>query len=127
MTEQETSIAMLNAIAQTIYDKKGFNILGLDVRDVSNLTDFFVIAEGSVDRHVRAICLSLQEKLTEMGHSPLHVEGAESGDWIVMDFGEVLVHLFIPELREKYALENLWKEGKIVDLTIKIAEGDKNE
>lgn len=121
----DSSHDILNAIAQAIFDKKGFNILAIDVRDISTLTDFFLIAEGSVDRHVRGISLAVEEKLSEMGHRALHVEGKESGDWIVMDFCDVLVHLFIPDLREKYALENLWKEGKIVDLDIKISEGDK--
>jgi ribosome-associated protein len=116
---------LLNNIAQTIFDKKGFNILAIDVRDISTLTDFFLIAEGSVDRHVRALSSVLREELGEKGHPALHVEGEDSGDWIVMDFGDVLVHLFIPELRERYALENLWKEGKIVDLSIKVADGKK--
>lgn len=125
MIEQESSTLILNAIAQTIFDKKGFNILAIDVRDVANFTDFFIIAEGTVDRHVRALCLAVEERLTEMGHAPFHIEGKEDSDWVVMDFGDVLVHLFIPELREKYALENLWKEGKVVDLNIKYAEGEK--
>lgn len=123
MTE---SIQILNDIAQIIYDKKGFNILAIDVRGVSTLTDFFIIAEGTVDRHVRAICSTLQEQMKEIGYPPLHVEGAESGDWIVMDFGYILIHLFIPELREKYALENLWKEGQVVDLNIKLG-GERHE
>lgn len=117
---------ILNAIAQTIFDKKGLNILAIDVREISNLTDFFIIAEGTVDRHVRAICVALEEEMSKLGHPPLHIEGKQDGDWVVMDFGDVLIHLFIPELREKYDLENLWKEGKIVDLTIKIEQGDKH-
>lgn len=108
----------LNAIAQTLYDKKGFNILVLDVRGISSLADYVVIAEGNIDRHVKALALALQDKLKELNLSPLYVEGDQSGDWIVVDFSDIVVHLFIPEFREKYALEELWHEAKIVDVSI---------
>ncbi len=109
----------LNRIAQVIYDKKGFNILVLDVKEVCSMTDYFVIAEGSVDRHVRALSQTIEEDWEQKGRVPLHVEGLQEGDWIVLDYGEVVVHLFIPELREKYRLEELWHEGKVVDVKIK--------
>lgn len=118
--------AILNAIAQAIFDKKGFNILGLDVRTISTLTDFFIIAEGNVDRHVRAIGMAITSKMKELGQMPLHVEGEQEGDWVVIDYGEIVIHLFTPEMREKYAFENLWHEGKIVDLKIEVHAVDKN-
>jgi ribosome-associated protein len=109
---------ILNVIAQTIFDKKGFNILALDVRGISTMTDFFLIAEGSVDRHVKALSMAIQEQLDAM-HVPLYrIEGEKDGDWIVMDYSDIVIHLFIQELREKYALEELWKKAKIVDLDI---------
>jgi ribosome-associated protein len=119
--------ASLNAIAQAIFDKKGFNILGLDVRHISTLTDFFIIAEGNVDRHVRAMGSSITSKMKENGIMPLHVEGEQSGDWIVIDYGEIVIHLFTPELREKYAIEQLWHEGKLVDLKIEVHANDKGD
>lgn len=112
---KDLTIEDLNQIAQCIYDKKGFNILVLDVRGVCAMTDYFIIAEGSVDRHVRAISQSIQDGQTT---SPFRVEGASEGDWIVLDYIDFVVHLFTPELREKYALEELWKKGKIVDVKI---------
>ncbi|CRX38509.1 ribosome silencing factor [Estrella lausannensis] len=112
------SIEFLNLIAQTVYDKKGANILGLDIRGLSSLTDFFIIAEGGVDRHVKAIANTVREEALKVGIHPIMVEGEESGDWCVLDFGEVIVHLFVPQQRLKYALEELWSEGKIVDLKI---------
>lgn len=108
----------LNVIAQSIFDKKGFNILVLDVRGISTMTDYFVIAEGTVDRHVRSISREVSETLSELGFKPLHVEGEKDGEWVVIDFGEVIIHLFIPDMREKYALEEVWHNGKIVDVTI---------
>lgn len=115
---------ILNIIAQKIYDKKGFNILGLDVRGVSTLTDFFLIAEGSVERHVQALAREVLETMEQQGLPLFHIDGDQTGDWIVIDAGSILVHLFISELREKYRLEELWHEAKIVDLKLKI-EGEK--
>lgn len=114
---------ILNAIAQTIYDKKGFNILALDVKGLSNLTDYYVIAEGNIDRHVKALSSALLKTLDEIGEKAWHVEGEAQGDWIVIDIGDVIIHLFDPDTREKYSLEELWKEAKIVDLDIKVSQG----
>ncbi len=108
----------LNRIAQVIYDKKGFNILVLDVRGISTMTDFFIIAEGTVDRHVKALSHAIIDEFVQTAQEPLHVEGQQEGDWIVLDYGDFVIHLFIPELREKYALEKLWKKGEIVDVKI---------
>jgi len=109
---------LLNLIAQAIYDKKGINILALDVTGLSSITDCIVIAEGNVDRHTVAIARAIMDAVDE---KPLRVEGLQSGDWIVLDYVEVMVHLFMPGLREKYALEKLWKESQIIDLEIEVA------
>lgn len=110
----------LITVAQTIFDKKGFNIIVLDVRNVCNMTDYFIIAEGNVDRHVRAIAKEIIDVLRPLGLHHFHVDGEREGDWIVLDYSDVVIHLFTPELREKYSLENLWKEGKIVDIPIEL-------
>ena len=112
----------LTGIAQAIFDKKGFNILILDVRDICSMTDYFIIAEGTVDRHLRAISSDIVDHLAEHGWKPLHIEGEREGDWIVIDFLDVVVHLFTPELREKYALEKLWKAGKVVDVDLVVTK-----
>ena len=112
---------ILNRIAQVIFDKKGMNILGLDVRGVSSLTDYVIIAEGSVDRHVIAIANAVIDTLKKEGVKPIHVEGLQTGDWVVIDFLDMMVHLFMPGLREKYRLEELWREGQILDLNIDIS------
>lgn len=115
---------LLNIIAQKIYDRKGFNIFALDVREATSLADFFLIAEGNVERHVQALAREVIETLGELNFPVFHVDGDRTGDWIVIDAGQILVHLFIPELREKYSLEVLWQEGKIVDLSIKLDPGN---
>ncbi|MBP7074308.1 MAG: ribosome silencing factor [Rhabdochlamydiaceae bacterium] len=109
---------ILNRIAQVIFDKKGMNILGLDVRGISSMTDYVIIAEGNVDRHVVAIAQAVIGVLKQAGELPIHVEGLQTGDWVVIDFLDIMVHLFMPGLREKYRLEDLWKEGRLLDLTI---------
>lgn len=114
------ALKQLDVIAQTIFDKKGFNILVLDVRGVSTMTDYFVIAEGTVDRHVKALSRAVITMMEEAGQKPIFVEGEQLGDWIVVDYGDIVIHLFTPELRERYALESLWKNGKIVDAEINV-------
>lgn len=113
-----TDKQVLDRIAQAIFDKKGFNILVLDVRGISTMTDYFLIAEGSVDRHVKALSTAIRNELATIGLSPLYLEGEQEGDWVVQDYGNIVIHLFVPDLREKYALEDLWKESKIVDVKI---------
>ena len=108
----------LNKIAQIIFDKKGSNILALDVRGVSSLADFVIIAEGNVDKHVSAIASTVVEELKKTGLKPSYVEGLQNGDWAVIDYLDTMVHIFEPGLRERYRLEELWKEGSIIDLKI---------
>ncbi len=110
----------LQAIVQAIYDKKGSNFLVLDVRGISSMTDYYIIAEGNVDRHVKALGDTVKDVLAKENLAPLHVEGLQEGDWAVLDYGDIVIHLFIPELREKYALEELWKEGKVVNIKVNI-------
>lgn len=111
---------ILNTIAQAIFDKKGINILVLDLRGVSTIADFVIIAEGNVDRHVIAIGHAVEQALKELGIRTSHIEGMEIGDWVVLDYLQIMVHLFMPGLRDKYQLETLWKAGKIVDVHIDV-------
>lgn len=111
---------MLQQICQTIYDKKGFNTITLDVRPMATLTDYFVIAEGNVEKHVQTLARELQEVLREYGRQPVHVEGQRQGDWVVLDFSEIVIHLFIPDMRERYQLEQVWQQASIVDVPIQV-------
>ena len=117
---KQSPLTTLNRVAQIIYDKKGSNIIALDVKGLSSITDYLLIAEGNVDRHVMSIARAVVDELREAGETPFHVEGLQSGDWIVLDFSDFIVHLFQPGLREKYSLEKLWNESAVVDLTIDI-------
>lgn len=107
---------LLHIICQKIYDKKGFNVLTLDIREVSSLTDYFIIAEGNVERHVQALSSTIVDELANEGRKPMHIEGAGQGDWIVLDYGDIIIHLLTSDMREKYALEQVWKASKVVDI-----------
>lgn len=110
---------ILDLIAQTLYDKKGFNILVLDVRNISTMADYYIIAEGNVERHVKALARDLTDVLQNNGWQ-LFQSDATSADWIVLDFANIVVHLMTPELRERFALEELWRKANIVDVKIQV-------
>lgn len=116
---------LIDFLAQTIFDKKGFNILVLDVSGVSTLADTFIIAEGNVGRHVVALSKAIQEALWEQGLSPIATEGEDLGEWVVLDYGSVMIHLFQPYFRERYALEELWRDGQVVDARIQIESSQR--
>jgi|GEM_PF-1277351 len=119
MTIEKSEYDFLKRVSQVIFDKKGFNIVTIDVREISTLTDFFIIAEGNVDQHVKAIIDAVEEK---GGRKPLNIDGAKSGGWMLLDYGSCIVHVMTSEFRERYALEQVWKEGKIVDIPLEIEE-----
>ena len=113
---------LLSHVVQTIFDKKGWNILLLDLRATGAMTDYVIIAEGTVDRHVNALCKAVIERLEKEGLYSYRIEGQRTADWIVLDYSDFVIHLFTPEFREKYALEQLWHEAKIVDVNIMTGE-----
>lgn len=86
----------------------------LRVGDVSDMADWFVIATGTSDAHVRSTAAKLVEAAGRAGHRAHHVEGTESGRWVVLDFVDVVVHLFTPALRTYYQLERLWSDAPVV-------------
>ena len=108
----------LSHISQTIFDKKGMNILALDVRAFSTMTEYCIIAEGTVGRHVKAISTEVQHVMNEAGSILYHCDGQQDGEWVVMDYGDIVIHLLTPDMREKYDLEDLWRKAKIVDVDI---------
>jgi len=86
----------------------------LDIRKVSIIADYFVICTGTGDRHVKAIAREIDEKLGEMGVDPINTEGLTEGEWVLMDYGSVLVHIFDKATREHYKLEQLWSGAQPV-------------
>ena len=96
-------------------DRKAEDIVMLDISKVSIIADYFVICSGTSDRHVKAIAREIEEKLREeVGIRPANMEGITEGTWVLMDYGDVLVHVFEPKTREFYRLEQLWSEAQPV-------------
>ena len=104
-----TSEQLAKKIAEAADDKKAADIILLKVADVSYLTDYFVIATGFSQTQIKAISEEIEEKIfEEFQRAPIRVEGKTEGNWILQDYGDVIVHIFLPEDREYYNLEAFW-------------------
>lgn len=109
------SLELARHIVDIIADQKGENILLLDIQQLSILADYFVIASSTSDRQAKAILDDVREKVKQdIDARLLHIEGEASTGWVLMDYGDVVVHLFSEETREYYDLEELWREGRVV-------------
>jgi ribosome-associated protein len=95
-------------------DKKASDVILLDIRDLTTIADYFVICSGSNIRQIQAIADAIDDQLGEQGAELLHREGVAEAGWILLDFGDVIVHIFGPKEREYYRLESLWSEAKRV-------------
>lgn len=89
----------------------------LSLKGVSDMTDFFVIASGTSDTHVRALGEHVQEGLRKHGDLPHHAEGMTQGRWVLLDYVDFVVHVFHPSLRNFYQLERLWSDAEVVPVT----------
>lgn len=97
-------------------DKKAYDLLLLDVGQHTSLGDYFLICTGRSDTQVQAIAQSIQENLAQLGRRPRTVEGLSSGQWALLDYGDVVVHVFLESVREFYDLERLWARATPVQL-----------
>jgi ribosome-associated protein len=95
-------------------DRKAEDIVMLDIRKVSIIADYFVICTGTSDRHVRAIAKEIDDQLGKLGVNPVSMEGQVEGEWVLIDYGSVLVHIFDRETRDYYRLEQLWSGAQPV-------------
>lgn len=108
MTKQELSYAIVDALEE----KKGEDILLLDLRGVAEFCDYFVLCNGTSDRMLDGLADDLLRKIKTSHKIKGHLEGRAFDGWLLIDYGEVIVHLFSPDQREYYALEELWEAGK---------------
>ncbi len=107
-------IELARKIVNAIADKKGSDIVLLDLRSISPLADYFVICSGESERQVKAIVNDVTEKTKKEGVRPLHIEGDSSSGWLLVDYGGVIVHIFSPVMRDYYQLEKLWGDAAVV-------------
>ena len=99
---------LADVVREAALAKKARDVVEIDLRKRSSMADFFVICEGDTDRQTRAISESVQEAARAKGVRPYHVSGEDDGAWILVDFADVVVHIFLPGEREFYDLESLW-------------------
>jgi ribosome-associated protein len=102
---------LLEELVDVLLNKKAQDVLTLDLNGISSFTDFFLIATGETDRQTHALYEGLIETLNERG-VPFRVEGTEQTHWILVDLGNIVVHLFTPELRAYYTLEDCWSQAQ---------------
>lgn len=95
-------------------EKKGEDILLMDIREIADFADYFVLCTGTSDRMLAALADDLIKKLRNQSQIRGRVEGAAEDGWILIDFGDVIVHLFSPDRRDYYRLEDLWSKGRIL-------------
>ena len=113
---EEVSLAKAFLSVQSAANKKAETIKILDLKSESSFTDYFMICSGSSDRQVQAIADSIVIDLKESGFAPISVEGYREGRWVIVDYGDVVIHVFLDALRDFYDLEQLWSHAKRVPI-----------
>lgn len=102
-------------IYQALVDAKAQDIKVLDVRKVTDFTDYMIVASGTSSRHVQTLAQKIRDRLREHGIKPAGSEGEQVGDWVLIDFGDVVTHVMRPQIRDFYNLEKLWGDGTAVE------------
>jgi ribosome-associated protein len=100
--------SLKTVVTDALADMKALEVKVLDVRGLTDIADFLVLASGTSDRHVRAVAQRVVEKTKEAGFRPHGVEGQQDSDWVLIDLSEMIVHVMLPRVREFYGLEKLW-------------------
>ena len=102
--------------AQAALDKRAVNVVVLDVQGLSNVTDYFLVCSGKSTTHVQSITDAIRDELKGLGTRPLHAEGVPESGWVLLDYGDVLIHVFLEDTRLYYALERLWGDAPTLSL-----------
>jgi ribosome-associated protein len=111
----QDSLALARVVVSAAADKKADNILLIDLRGLSSIADYFVVCSGASERQLRAIADSVAERVRmEFNFAAHHTEGLSGGGWILVDYGDVVVHIFSPSLRAYYNLEALWAKAPVL-------------
>jgi ribosome-associated protein len=101
-----------DAAARSALEKKARDVVTLHLAGLTDIADYFVLASGGSERHVRTISEAVEHGMKEKGVAPFSTEGHEEGRWVIIDYGDVVIHVFLESVRELYDLENLWIEAK---------------
>ena len=132
MTETQNTVVTalpteLKKMLKILDSKKAKDITLLEISAQTVIADYFLICEGTSNTHIRSLAGELEYQLSLDGRAPSHMEGYEDGNWILVDFGSIVVHLFNRETRNYYHLEKLWQEATAIDVAAVLAEETKEE
>ncbi len=116
MTATEHAVELVHAAARAAADKLATDLLAFDVSEQLAITDAFLLVSGANDRQVKAIVDEVEDKLREVGAKPIRREGERDGRWVLIDYGEIVVHVQHTEERQFYALERLWRDCPVIEL-----------
>lgn len=116
MTDEKIKEMALLAV-QTLEDKKAEDVCVIDIRSISVIADYFIIAGGNNLSQIQALSDAVEEKLGKAGYPLKQIEGYQTANWILLDFGDIIIHIFDRENRLFYDLERIWQDGRKVDLT----------
>lgn len=114
--ENNKSFEMAKLAIEALEDKKAEDIRMIDISEVSVIADYFIIAGGSNRSQIQALCDNVEEKLGRAGVPVKQIEGYDTANWVLLDFGDIIVHIFDKENRLLYDLERIWRDGKQIEL-----------
>ncbi len=120
MTATDRAVELVHAAARAASDKLATDLVAFDVSEQLAITDAFLLASGSNDRQVKAIVDAVEDGLRGIGAKPVRREGERDGRWVLIDYGEIVVHVQHEEEREFYALERLWRDCPVIDLPAEV-------
>jgi ribosome-associated protein len=112
-----TSLELAKEAAKILDSKKALELKIVGIRDISVLTDYFVFASGTSNTHVKALADEVEFELKKIGVETSHIEGYRSNSWVLLDYGNVIVHVFTDESRKFYDLDHLWQDGEPIDIS----------
>lgn len=125
MTATDHAVELVHVAARAASDKLATDLLAFDVSDQLAITDAFLIVSGSNDRQVKSIVDEVEDRLREVGAKPERREGERDGGWVLLDYGEVVVHVQHEEARQFYALERLWRDCPTIALPADVTAGER--
>jgi ribosome-associated protein len=114
LTPAVAPVTLARRAAMVALDSKATDVVLLDLKPVTDVTDYFLIASGTSDTHVRSVAEHVMEELKKDGHAVNHVEGLSQGRWVLLDYVDFVVHVFHPTLRQFYQLERLWGDAEVI-------------
>lgn len=114
--ENNKSMEMAKLAIEALEDKKAEDVRMIDISEVSVIADYFIIAGGSNRSQIQALCDNVEEKLGRAGTPVKQIEGYDTANWVLLDFGDIIVHIFDKENRLLYDLERIWRDGKQIEL-----------